>query len=66
MGNLKISTRLYAGFSLLIAVMVAIVSVAFIEMNSLRAAANEIATNALPSVQETNKLNTPDLGFPHL
>nr|CBA32314.1 Methyl-accepting chemotaxis protein II [Curvibacter putative symbiont of Hydra magnipapillata] len=58
MGNLKISTRLYAGFTLLIAVMVAIVSVAFIEMNSLRAAANEIATNALPSVQETNKLNT--------
>jgi len=58
MGNLKISTRLYAGFTLLIAVMVAIVSVAFIEMNSLRAAANEIATNALPSVQETNRLNT--------
>jgi len=58
MGNLKISTRLYGGFSLLIAVMVAIVSVAFIEMNSLRSASNEIAANALPSVQETNRLNT--------
>jgi len=58
MGHMKISTRLYGGFALLIAVMVAIVSVAFVEMNSLRAAASDIATNALPSVQETNKLNT--------
>ncbi|CAM8669744.1 Tar Methyl-accepting chemotaxis protein [Comamonadaceae bacterium] len=58
MGNLKISTRLYAGFALLIAVMVAVVVLAFVELNVLRVATQQIANNALPSVQETNKLNT--------
>ena len=58
MGNLKIGTRLYAGFGLLIAIMVVVVSVALMAQGKLNDASNEIAANWLPSVEKANQLNT--------
>jgi methyl-accepting chemotaxis protein len=58
MHSLKISTRLYGGFALLTGIMMAIAAVAFFQVHVLRGVATDIATKALPSVRETNKLNT--------
>nr|WP_315480632.1 methyl-accepting chemotaxis protein [uncultured Rhodoferax sp.] len=58
MGNLKIATRLYAGFGLLVAIMVLVVSVALVQMATMRASAADVDQNWLPSVEEVNLLNT--------
>jgi methyl-accepting chemotaxis protein len=58
MGKLKIAARLYAGFGLLMVVLVAVVFVAMGRMASMNGSANEIATNWLPSVEAANKINT--------
>ncbi|MDZ7922164.1 methyl-accepting chemotaxis protein [Rhodoferax sp.] len=58
MGNLKIATRLYAGFGLLVAIMVLVVSVALVQMAAMRASAADVDSNWLPSVEEVNLLNT--------
>jgi len=58
MGNLKIGTRLYAGFGLLVAMLVAVVVVALMAQGKLNEASTEITTNWLPSVEKVNQLNT--------
>ncbi len=58
MGNLKIGTRLYAGFGLLVAILLAVVVVAVIAQGKLNDATTEITTNWLPSVEKVNQMNT--------
>nr|WP_315848812.1 methyl-accepting chemotaxis protein [uncultured Rhodoferax sp.] len=58
MGNLKIATRLYAGFGVLVAIMVLVVSAALVQMATMRASAADVDNNWLPSVEEVNLLNT--------
>ncbi|WP_296510961.1 methyl-accepting chemotaxis protein [Rhodoferax sp.] len=58
MGNLKIGTRLYAGFGVLLLLILLIVGVAFNRLAALQDAAEVVAKNSLPSVQEANQLNT--------
>nr|WP_315496299.1 methyl-accepting chemotaxis protein [uncultured Rhodoferax sp.] len=58
MGNLKIATRLYVGFGLLVAIMVLVVSAALVQMATMRASAADVDNNWLPSVEEVNLLNT--------
>ena len=58
MGNLKISTRLYAGFGLLAALMALIVVLALGQMAVMRASAADVDSNWLPSVEVVNTLNT--------
>ena len=58
MGNLKIATRLYAGFGLLVAILVLVVSAALVQMATMRASASEVDSMWLPSVEEVNLLNT--------
>jgi methyl-accepting chemotaxis protein len=58
MGNLKIATRLYAGFGLLVAILVLVVSAALVQMATMRASAADVDNNWLPSVEEVNLLNT--------
>ncbi|OYQ42626.1 methyl-accepting chemotaxis protein, partial [Rhodoferax sp. TH121] len=58
MGNLKIATRLYAGFGLLVALMVVVVSAALVQMAAMRASAADVDQNWLPSVEEVNLLST--------
>ena len=58
MGNLKIGTRLYAGFGVLLLLILLVVGLALNRLAALEGAAKAIAENALPSVQEANHLNT--------
>ena len=56
--DLKISTRLFVTFGLLIAVLVAVIGVAITKMSDMNAVTHEITTNWLPSVELVNKMNT--------
>ena len=56
MQNLKISTRLSVTFGLLIALLVVIVTVALLQMKTLREVTLEIAEQHLPSVELVNRL----------
>ena len=58
MGKLKIGTRLYAGFGVLLLLILLVVGLALNRLAALEGAAKAIAENALPSVQEANHLNT--------
>ncbi len=58
MGHLKIAARLYAGFGVLVAMMVLVVSAALVQMSTMRASAADVDENWLPSVEEVNLLNT--------
>ncbi|MDZ7890280.1 MAG: methyl-accepting chemotaxis protein [Rhodoferax sp.] len=58
MGNWKIGAQLYAGFGVLLLLMMLVVGLALNRLAALEAAAKVIADNALPSVQEANHLNT--------
>ena len=58
MGNLKIATRLYAGFGALVLIMVLVLSAALVQMTTMRASASEVDGTWLPSVEEVNLLNT--------
>ena len=57
MGNLKIGTRLYAAFGLLIAVMLAVVGVGLMAQSKLNEATTEITDNWLPSVEAVNRID---------
>jgi methyl-accepting chemotaxis protein len=56
MQNLKISTRLSVTFGLLIALLVAIVTVALLQMKTMREVTLDIAEQHLPSVELVNRL----------
>ncbi|TAH10165.1 MAG: HAMP domain-containing protein, partial [Curvibacter sp.] len=58
MGNLKIATRLYAGFGGLVVLFALVVSAALMQMATMRASAFAVDTIWLPSVEKVNLLNT--------
>lgn len=65
MGNLKIGTRLYAAFGLLIAVMLALVGVGLMAQSKLNEATTEITDNWLPSVEAVNRIDA-EIGRAHV
>jgi methyl-accepting chemotaxis protein len=57
MKNLKISTRLYGTFGLLVLLLVGLAVVALLQMGLVNAATTDIADNWLPSVRTANALD---------
>ncbi len=58
MKNLKISTRMAATFGVLIALLLAIVATALMQMHSMRANAQTITSNTMPSVELINIMSS--------
>ena len=58
MKNLKISTRLSAAFTLLVAALLMIAGVAAMQLSSMQKTQTHITENILVSVQLINRLNT--------
>ncbi|RQO81846.1 methyl-accepting chemotaxis protein [Acidovorax sp. FJL06] len=58
MKNLKISTRLYGAFALLVALLVGLAGAAAWQLSTLNAATVEIADNWLPSVRAANEMDS--------
>jgi methyl-accepting chemotaxis protein len=62
-GNLKISTRLIGIFGLIAAFLLVIVSVALLQIGTMRDNTAEITVNWLPSVELVNQMNTGTSDF---
>ncbi len=58
MNNFKISTRLAGTFAILVAVLLAVVAVAWSQLAAMGAQTHEITENWLPSVELVNQLDT--------
>ena len=58
MKNIKISTRILGTFGILVLLLLVVVSMALLQMRSMRSSAESITGNALPSVEVINTLNT--------
>ena len=58
MNKLKISTRLAATFALMVAIILALCTVALMKMSTMWAVTEDITTNRLPSVQVLGAMNT--------
>ena len=56
--NLRVSTRLSAAFGLLVVILLSVAGVAWMQMVTMRASSNEVATNWLPSVQHVNQMQS--------
>ena len=61
--NTKISTRLIAAFSTLVALLLAVVATGLLQMGAMRTATNDITSNWLPSVELVNQMNTATSDF---
>ncbi|MDD2177549.1 methyl-accepting chemotaxis protein [Acidovorax sp. D2M1] len=57
MKNLKISTRLYGAFALLVFLLLGLAGAAALQLSALNAATDEIADNWLPSVRAVNEMD---------
>ena len=57
MKNLKISTRLATTFGLLVALLLAIVATALMQMHSMRTNAHTVTSNTMPSVELINTMS---------
>ena len=58
MKNVKISTRILGTFGILLVLLLVVVSMALLQLRSMRSSAETITGNALPSVEVINTLNT--------
>ena len=58
MKNLKISTRLYGAFALLVMLLIGLAGAAALQLSTLNAATVEIASNWLPSVRAVNEMDS--------
>ncbi|PIG09588.1 methyl-accepting chemotaxis protein [Comamonas sp. 26] len=58
MKSIKISTRILGTFGVLLVLLLAVVSMALLQLGSMRSSAETITGNALPSVEVINTLNT--------